>query len=638
MRRDARRRAGAAEQQLTSMKFGVATAQQMTHTAPRPPQDPNALFQRGMSLQRSGRLEEAIEIYRYLNANFATNAATLLMLGIALAQKGETAEALDLFEQSIKLAPNLAEAHYNRGEVLRKLQRIHEAFLSYDEAVRLRPEYALAYLARGTALSQLGRRPEALGSFERAIQLKPDHAEAHFCRAAALFDLNQPNDAIAAYDRAIELKPDYAEALNNRAVALLELDRLSEALESCNRAIQLKPAYPEAYCNQGTVLRRLQRLDEALASFECAIDLKPDLSEAYSGRGNILLDLDRLNDAWANYDRAIQLKPDYAEALANKATLCLLFGDMSEGWRLFESRWKVAPARVRDFQQPLWLGEEPIAGKTILIYPEQGLGDMIQFSRYIPLLERLGATVVFEVPRPLASLMTTLQCKCTIVEAGRPLPHFDLQCPLMSLPLAFRTTLETIPEKVPYLYCDEEKSNYWKRKLGQGKRLRVGLVWSTGHDERKKNIAEQKRRDIPLSQLEALNIEGVDFYSLQIGDAAVSQLQSLQSAGWNGPKIADHTAEIRDFSDTAALIDNLDLVISVCTSVAHLAGALGKRTWVLLQRRADWRWLREGSSSPWYRTATLFRQASLNDWTHVVAEVRQRLVELAGAHRSSSCC
>jgi tetratricopeptide (TPR) repeat protein len=611
----------------------------MTRTVPQPPQDPNALFQRGMSLQRSGNLEEAIAIYRYLNANFGTNAATLLMLGIALAQKGELAEALGLFEQSIRLAPNTAEAHYNRGEVLRKLQRIQESLLSYEQAVRLKPQYALAHHARGIVLAQLGRLAEALQSFDRAIQIAPEHSEAHFNRAAVLSDLERMQEAVASYDRAIELRPDYAEAFSSRAAALVDLDRLSDALGSCNRAIELRPDHAQAHCNRGTVLRQLQRLDEALTSFDAAIRIQPSLSEAHTGRGNVLLDLGRLDDALASYDRAIQLDPDYAEALANKSTLCLLIGEMSEGWRLYEWRWKVMPAeRVRNFPQPLWLGQEPIAGKTILIYWEQGLGDMIQFSRYIPLLERLGATVVFEVPRSLVSLMATLKCKCVVVEAGRQLPQFDLQCPLMSLPLAFQTNQETIPDQVPYLCCDEEKSNYWKRRLGQGKRLRVGLVWSTGHDERKKNIAEQKRRDIPLSQLESLNIEGVDFYSLQIGDAAVSQLKSLESAGWNGPRIADYTDEIKDFSDTAALTDNLDLVISVCTSVAHLAGAMGKRTWVLLQHRADWRWLPEGSRSPWYRTVTLFRQASVNDWTNVVTEVRQRLVELAGAHRSSSCC
>jgi tetratricopeptide (TPR) repeat protein len=587
-----------------------------------------------MSLQRSGRLDEAIAVYRHLNANFAANAATLLMLGIALAQKGEPAEALRLFEQSIQLAPNTAEAHYNRGEALRNLQRLDEALLSYARAVQLRPGYALAHHARGAVLCQLGRLAEALQSLERAIDLQPDHSEPHFSRAVVLAGLKKPKEAVAGYERAIQLRPDYAEAFSSRAVALVELERLSDALHSCDRAVQIRPDYAEAHCNRGTVLRRLQRLDEALASFDHAIRLQPGLSEAHTGRGNVLLDLGRLHEALASCDHAIQLKPDYAEALANKANLCLLFGDMSEGWRLYEWRWKVKPEeQTRNFQQPLWLGNEPIAGKTILIHWEQGLGDIIQFCRYIPLVGRLGARVVFEVPRSLAPLMKTLECECAIVEAGRPLPHFDLQCPLMSLPLAFRTTLETIPGRVPYLHCDEEKSNAWRRRLRQGSGLRVGLVWSTGHDQRTWSIVEQKRRDIPLSQLESLNIEGVDFYSLQIGDAAVSQLKSLQSAGWNGPKIADHTDEIRDFSDTAALIDNLDLVISVCTSVAHLAGAMGTRTWVLLQYRADWRWLLDRSDSPWYPTATLFRQASPNDWTNVVAEVRDKLVELADARR-----
>ncbi len=573
----------------------------------RPPStahDPNALFQRASTLQRAGEIDRAIEIYQFLGANFPRNAATLLLLGIALAQKGNLSEAISCFDDSLTLSPTLAETHYNKGEALRRLGRWREALECYARATQINPDYGLAFYSMGCVCHEQQALSDALNSFDQALRINPGHAGACFRRGVVLGELRDYAAALESLDRAIQIKPDYAEALDSRAAALIQLGRLSEALESSDRAIRLQPENASAHYNRANALQKLGRPEEALVSV----------------------------------DSALRLEPQLAEANWNKSLLKLTVGDLTEGWQLYEWRWRFPEKMARNFSQPLWLGKEPIAGKTVLIYPEQGLGDIIQFCRYVPMVAALGAKVVFEVPAPLVSLMKTLRCDCDVVTADDPLPSFDVQCPIMSLPLAFKTRLETVPAEIPYLAVDREKSAYWAEKIGAAETLRVGLVWSTGHDERKRNIGEQKRRDIPLARLESLNVSGVDFYSLQIGSAAVAELRQLESTHWNGPRITDYTDEIKDFADTAALVANLDLVISVCTSVAHLAGALGKPTWVLLQYSADWRWLLGRSDSPWYSTVTLFRQASFNNWTNVVEEVRGRLIELAdnGAKASSS--
>lgn len=565
-----------------------------------PPPDPNALFRQAVSLQRSGELDRAIEIYRYLGAHFGRNAATLLMQGVALAQQGEPAQALACLDEAIRLAPDSAEAHYNKGEVLRQADSHRDAARCYEQAIRLKPAYGKAYFARGLCLAELG----------------------------------QPGEALQCLDRAVELDPEFAEAHLKRALVLAGQGRADEALRSYDRAIAVRPGLVDAWIDKGALLHDLERFGDALGCFDAALRHAPDSAQALYNKACCLRDLGRVDESVRCFDACIAADPQLVSAYWNKGLVKLLLGDYSEGWRLYE--WRNRDPRkkaVRDYPQPRLWSPGDLAGRTVLVYHEQGFGDAIQFCRYVPLLRQSGARVVFEVPPGLVSLMRSLKCDCTVVGAGEPLPRFDAHCPAMSLPLVFGTTLPTIPAAVPYLFAEREKAALWERRLGPRRGLRVGLAWSTGHDERRRDIAEQKRRDIALSALRSLNVDGVDFHSLQVGAAAVAQLRALEAARWDGPKIVDVTEGIRDFSDTAALIENLDLVVSVCTSVAHLSGAMGRKTWVLLQQRADWRWLLERSDSPWYPTVTLFRQSAFNDWTNVVAEVRGRLAELvAGRH------
>jgi tetratricopeptide (TPR) repeat protein len=345
--------------------------------------------------------------------------------------------------------------------------------------------------------------------------------------------------------------------------------------------------------------------------------VKPDYAEAFNNRGNALQALKRLDEALASYDKALAFKPDYAEAHWNEALLRLLTGDFSRGWAKYEWRWRNESLALstRNFSQPLWLGAAAIDGKTILLHSEQGFGDTIQFCRYVPLLAARGARVILEVPRSLQELMTNLAGATQVISKGDSLPDFDVQCPFLSLPLAFATRLETIPSATPYLRAPVQALKNWQARLGPKARPRIGLAWS-GRPTHKND----QNRSISLRSLLALLDIEATFVSLQkdvrTDDAAVLKERD---------DILDFGDALKDFSDTAALISHLDLVISVDTSVAHLAGALAKPVWVLLPFLPDWRWLLDRDDSPWYPTARLFRQDNTRAWDDVIVRVHEAL-------------
>jgi len=571
---------------------------------------------RGIVLWELKRFDQALLSFDRAIALKPNFAEAYYNRGNALRDSEMFAEALASFDRAITLKPAYAEAYSNRGAVLMQLKRFDQALENFDRAIALKPDDAGAYYNRGLALYNLERLAEAMGGFDRAIALRPGSAEAHSSRGLALIGLKRPAEALESFDRAIAFEPDLAKAHNNRGLALIELKRPDDALASYDRAIALKPEFAEAYSNRGIALCGFRRFEQALPSFDRAIALKPDLALAYSNRGLALYNLKRLDETTADYDRASALNPDCAAAHFNKSLVQILKGEFDEGWRLFEWRWKdQLKESVRNFPQPLWLGRQTINGKTLLIHAEQGLGDVIQFCRYATLAETLGAKVILEIPAPLISLISTLKGNCTVVEKGKPLPAFDLQCPVMSLPLAFKTTLSTIPIRVPYLYADSGKRKVWQQRLGNKTRLRVGLVWSGAIKHK-----NDQNRSIPLRLLEPWMELPIEFHSLQKDirseDAVVlSQLKQIDP----------HHAELHDFSDTAALVQEMDLVISVDTSVAHLAGALAQSVWILLPFMPDYRWMLDRADSPWYPTATLFRQSAIGDWTSVILEITKRL-------------
>jgi hypothetical protein len=570
-----------------------------------------------------GKFDEALSVYDRVIALQSDNAMAYYNRGFILQELKRFADSLEAYDRAIALQPAYASAYNNRGTVLQNLQRFEEALASFDRAIALKPDYAEAHNNRGSVFQELERFEEALECYERALVLLPNFSEGHYNQGNILLKLKRYAEALEAFDRAIALKTDYAEAHNNRGNALRELDRMDDALESFDRAVALRPGYVKAHNNRGTLLKELMRLDESIEAYDRAITLNPDYAETHYNRGNALKEMKRVEESIADYDRAIAFNPDFAHAYWNKALHKILMGDFKEGWRLYEWRWKTElKDYVRAFTQPLWLGETPLEGRTILLHTEQGYGDTLQFCRYALMAERKGAKVVLEIPPPLTSLLATLPGKPLIVPTGEPMPPFDLQCPMMSLPLAFQTTLETIPAEIPYLFADPGKKAFWCEALGPKTKPRVGLTWS-GKPGHKNDL----QRSLPLETLKPLLELPLEFHSLQREyrdrDRALLEI---------GSQIRDHHNELFDFSDTAALVSEMDWVISVDTSVAHLSGALGKPVWILIPYFPDYRWQLDRSDSPWYPTAVLFRQTSRGDWATVIREVVERIRKVFPPH------
>jgi tetratricopeptide (TPR) repeat protein len=480
----------------------------------------------------------------------------------------------------------------------------------------------VSHNGRGIALARLNRPGEAVTAFERAITLKPDYAEAYNNRALVLHDMMRFDDALADFDKAIALKPDNAVAHNNRGTVLLDLGRLAEALASFERAVLLKPDYAQAHYNSGVVLHDLKQHRASVASFERAIALKPDYAQAHHNRGAALQDLQCLDEAIAAYKSALALMPDYAESQTNLSYCYLQKGEFAEGWRLHEGRMRLSRlAGHRSMPQRLWLGREDISNKTLFIHWEQGFGDTIQFFRYGRILRDRGAQVIVSVQQELYRLLNQMEPGIEIIGQAQVPMVFDLHCPLMSLPLALRTTLETVPADASYIAADSSLRSAWNARLPQSAKPRVGLVWGGSSQHR-----NDSQRSIEFSALAPLLSADVQWISLQ-KEARPGDADLLRDS----PRILAVGDDLRDFADTAAVIDCLDLVISVDTSIAHLAGAMGKPVWILLPFNSDWRWLLDRNDSPWYPSARLFRQRQFGSWSHVIAGVAHALQQFSPA-------
>ena len=584
-----------------------------------------AQFDEALGLHQSGDLAAAQAAYqRLLEAN-PEYVDAMTNLAILYLQQGLFEEAVRLAETSLALDAEQPNAYYIKGNALRQLNRFAEALTSYEEAIVRAPEVANYFADRGEVLFFLNRLDEALTSYEAAIALDADNPQYYCDRGVVFFYLRRFEEALAYFDCALALNPDFADAHNNRGNALRSLRRFEEALASYKRALELEPESSDSCANHGNILRDLGQFEEAVAAYDRAIELNPNNAEAHSNRGVTLVGMQRFDDAVAAYDRAIALHPGHGGAYWNRALLHLLRGEYEKGWRLYEWRWKSAnfAPLVRNFTQPLWLGMGSLTGKTIFIHLEQGAGDFIQFARYIPMLEARGAKVILETFPELVAVMQTLSPTVTVIARGTTPPAFDFHCPLMSLPLAFETTLETLPATVPYLRADPVKKAAWEKKLGPKTALRVGLVWSGTRRHGNDHL-----RSIPLALLKPLFRFPVEFHALQrevrTEDQAVLPWLS---------HLTLHAADtLADFSDTAALIDQMDLVISVDTSVAHLAGAMGKPLWVLVPYAPDFRWMLDREDSPWYPTAKLFRQQKFGDWEEVIGRVYRALGQHANIH------
>lgn len=488
-------------------------------------------------------------------------------------------------------------------------------------------------LHEALALHQRGDLQQARKIYEEILQRQPGHFDALHLLGVVAAQTKQSNEALRLLGLALGVNPNHSLAQYNHGLALKELGQLPAALTSFDRSIALKPDFAPAHFERGIVLTELGRAAEALASYRRATTARPDYAEAYYNRALVLRSLGQWAAALESYDQAIAARPDYARAWASRATVLLLCGDFVRGWRDFEWRWKDDSRLTerRDFAQPLWLGAESIAGKTILLHAEQGMGDTLQFCRYAKLVADLGARVILEAPALLAALLKRVDGVAQLIIRGTSLPAFDCHCPLMSLPLAFKTTLTTVPAQIPYLTAAEDRILQWKATLGKCQKLRVGLVWAGGFRPHLPELwSVNNRRNVPLVKLAPLRHPAIEFFSLQKGQPAESELASLTAGSWDGPRIVDLAGQLGDFADTAAVIHNLDLVISVDTATAHLAGALGKPVWIMNRFDTCWRWMLDRSDSPWYPTARLYRQRIAGDWDAVIASVRSDLFQLVG--------
>ena len=589
------------------------------------PQSAEALSNRATALRALGRLDEALASYDEALAIKPGYVEALHNRGNVLKDLGRPEEALASYDQALAVRPGLAEALRNRFSLLKELGRLEEALASYDEALAIRPDDAEALNIRAAALLQQGRPQEALTSCDTALAIKPDFLEALNNRAVALGRLGRPEEALASFDRALELKPDYVPALSNRGKVLLDVyraERSQEALASFDKALAINPDDAGVLINQAHALSQLGRSRDALTSSERALAVRPNSAEALNNRAIALVGLSRLEEALATHTAAVAVKPDFAEAHWNEALCRLSLGDYATGWEKYEWRWRcefMAKAKP-EFAAPLWLGKEDLSGKRVFLHAEQGLGDTLQFCRYAPAVAAKGATVTLGVPAPFASLLRTLPGVERVVSDYDPSWNFDFHCPLMSLPLAFGTRVETIPSPVPYLWANPFRATAWRERLAQLGGLKVGLVWA--------GSGKVRAVDLRLMRLEQMRqfgaVDGVTLVSLQKGEPA-SQTRPPPP----GLAIHDWTDELTDFADTAALIAALDLVISVDTAVAHLAGALGKPVWVLLHHSPDWRWLLDREDSPWYPTMRLFTQPYPGDWATVLRRVSSELRDFA---------
>jgi tetratricopeptide (TPR) repeat protein len=596
--------------------------------------DQGATLSRAVAHHQRGELGYAQALYREILQRIPSHFDALHLLGVLYAQTGRPQEAVAMIDGAILVAPTNPVAHCNRGIALQQLRQYDAALASYGRAVAIDPDYADAHCNLGNLYQELGRPEQALRCYETALHLRPGFGEALSNRGLVLACLKRLDEALASLNRAVEANPSNAAAHSNRGLVLMDLGRLQEALADQDRAIALGGNTAVFHSHRGAVLRYLGRFTAALECYERAIAIDPTFAEAYLNKAIILNDLNRPLDSKASSNKALELSPDLAPAVYSRALAALLVGDYPNGWRDFESRWKLDPRAAttvkRTFSQPLWLGEGEIAGRTILLHSEQGLGDTLQFCRYATLVAEAGARVILEVEQPLRALMVDLEGVTQVVCKGDPLPDFDIHCPVMSLPLAFKTTLQTIPSRVPYLKSKLEKRLHWADQLGPKTRLRVGLVWAGGfRPDHPESRSVNGRRNIPLHKLAALNRPDIEFHSLQKGQPAEAELVAATSESWAGQPPTNHAIGLVDFSDTAALIDQMDLVIAVDTSTAHLAAALGKPVWLLNRFDTCWRWMLDTDRSPWYPTVKIYRQRRSGDWEGVVDAVRTDLWRLA---------
>jgi tetratricopeptide (TPR) repeat protein len=570
----------------------------------------------------------------------------LHLLAAAQFRAGRPADALANYDAALAIKPQAADVLNNRAVALKALGRFDEAIASYDNALEARPDFVEAIVNRGNALVQLKRYEEALTSYGRALAVRPDNATVLNNRGSVLNALGRFDEAVASYDKALVIRPDFVEALNNRGISLASLRRFEEALANCEQSLAVRPGNPQALATKGLAHHELEQLEaavtsydkalvadpqnaelrcrraralsalgrsrDALADYEAAVTSRPDYAQAYNGQGLVLTDVRRFPEALRSFRKAQELEPTFVAAHRNELKLHLLTGDFRRAWWKEDQQAKcetptTPPIKPKARQ---WDGLQLVSQKTILLHDGQSYGDVIQFCRYIPRLAARGARVIVDVAPPLRELLGAMPGVAQVISSEDITVAFDLHCPFGSLPRAFATTLDTVPNAVPYLPVAPHAADQWNDRLGANERPRIGIVWS--QDDQLENA----KRSMGLGDCLKLLSTDATFVCAQRNPSR-ADIELLREH----PEILTFGGASIDFSEAAALLSRLDLLITVDSSMAHLAGALGKPVWVLLRHTPDWRWLIDREDSPWYPTARLFRQNANGDWNEVTERI-----------------
>jgi tetratricopeptide (TPR) repeat protein len=578
------------------------------------------LLSQAFGLHQAGRIDEAADLYRQVLAADPRQIDALNHLAATYLQRGDRGGFVRFIRKSLAIHPAQPHAWNNQGIALLDLKQYAEALECFDRAVTLDPGFAIACHNRGNALQRLERYADAIASYALAINLQPALAEAHREQGSALLALKMHDAALACYDRAITLKTDDCDAHFGRGCALARLNRHDNAVLAYRRALEIKPQGLGILNNLAVSLHEDGQLQAAKDCFEEILRRQPKFPHAQTNLGRLLQQMDRVEESLVRYDTALALDPGWENATWNKSQALLALGRYREGWELFETGLKPDKWRGIAVDSRRWDGS-PFPGKTLLIRSEQGLGDTLQFVRYAALCKERGGKVMVLCEKPLLRLLNNCPYIDAAVNEVRQ-EEFDYQIAMLSLPHVFGTTLEDVPAAIPYLYCDPELREQWATRLAGSAAPKVGLVWAGNPREHQPDAQRiDQRRSISLAQMQPLlDVDGIDFYSLQLGNAG-NQIDALGLR----ERIVDPTPQIADFMDTAALMHSLDLVICVDTSVVHLAGGLGRPVWVLSRFDACWRWLRNKPSNPWYPSARIFGQPSAGDWDSVIAQVREAL-------------
>lgn len=579
---------------------------------------PDIYFNQGVVNQILGDEAEAeVSFLRFVELS-PNDPRGYFNLGNAFYAQGKLEGALLCFETAIQLDSKYVEAMNNRASVLQEMGRLGDAVGAYCDAIDLKPDYPDAYINLGNALYESGRLEDARASLERAAALQPDNAKIYNSLGVVYKALARTEDAIFQFKKALSLNPSYAEAHSNLGGALRQAGKLEESIVSYQRSLALMPDNATVYANLGVAYKESGKIEEAIESSGKSLSLNPNNAVAYNNLGIAYQAQGNLHDALECFEHALLLKPEFAEAHWNLAIALLLSGNYERGWVEYEWGFAAKQRIARKTDKPLWDGS-PLDGKTILIRSEQGLGDTIQFARFLPAVKTVGGKVILECQEPLINLLKNCGADQVVARPepdGDPKIPFDVWFPLMSLPGRFKVKLDAVSSKMPFLYPDPSLQSKWQSHFDGETRLKVGIVWAGSATHQ-----DDRNRSCRLSDFAPLmKVKGIAWYSLQKGEVA-SEIERLAS----DVGIVSLGNELLDFSDTAAAINNLDLVIAVDTSVVHLAGAMGKTVWTLLQFAPDWRWLQERSDTPWYPSMRLYRQKCAGEWKSVFDEAVKAL-------------